>query len=237
MSDIDLDKALDALADYADLVWDATDMQDKDTMAIARTQQELFESGTWVAEWLEQSPPSAKSSNRFDPASRHRFSKWLAWKQEQRGRRAYSGSHVYRFADAAEIAATISNFPLGEIREERVLRPLRWLKKYDYTDRAPEVFALAVEKAGSLDKVNGTIVREALNEYKRERLVISNPSSLPKSVKERVSAALIKARRDRQKLQMTFDEMWDLASTSDEARAELQAALTYISNKVKGAEQ
>ena len=102
MSDIDLDKALDALADYADLVWDATDMQDKDTMAIARTQQELFESGTWVAEWLEQSPPSAKSSNRFDPASRHRFSKWLAWKQEQRGRRAYSGSHVYRFADAAD---------------------------------------------------------------------------------------------------------------------------------------
>ena len=95
----------------------------------------------------------------------------------------------------------------------------------------------AIDKAGAADKVTGSIVREALNEYKRERLVISNPSSLPKSVKERVSAALIKARRDRQKLQMTFDEMWDLASTSDEARAELQAALTYISNKVKGAEQ
>ena len=47
----------------------------------------------------------------------------------------------------------------------------------------------------------------------------------------------VQARRDRQKLQMTFDEMWALASTSDEARAELQAALTYISNKVKGAEQ
>jgi len=42
MSERDLNKALDALADYADLVWDATDMQDKDTMAIARTQQELF---------------------------------------------------------------------------------------------------------------------------------------------------------------------------------------------------
>lgn len=235
MSDIDLDKALDALADYADLVWDATDMQDKDTMAIARTQQELFESQAWVAEWLEQKPPSARSSNRFNPASRNRFAQWLAWKQEQRGRRAYDGRRVYQFADAAEIDSLIRT--TVQIRTERTIRPLRWLKKYDYLDRAPEVMQWAIDKAGAADKVTGSIVREALNEYKRERLVISNPSSLPKSVKERVSAALIKARRDRQKLQMTFDEMWDLASTSDEARAELQAALTYISNKVKGAEQ
>ena len=88
MSDIDLDKALDVLADYADLVWESTDLQDKDTMAVARTQQQLFESGVWVAEWLEQKPPSAKSSNRFDPASLNRFAQWLAWKQEERGRRA-----------------------------------------------------------------------------------------------------------------------------------------------------
>lgn len=235
MSDLNVDKALDVLADYADLVWDATDLQDKDTMAVARTQQELFESRVWVDEWLEQKPPAARSSNRFDPASRNRFAQWLAWKQDQRGRRAYMSSRVYQFADAAQIEALIST--TVEIRTERTIRPLAWLKKYDYLDRAPEVMALAIEKAGSADKVTGTIVREALNDYKRERLVISNPSSLPKSVKARVSAALIKARRDRQKLQTTFDEMWHLASTSEEARAELQAALTYISDKVKGQAQ
>lgn len=235
MSDIDLDKALDVLADYADLVWDATDLQDKDTMAIARTQQELFESGVWVAEWLEQKPPAARSSNRFDPASRNRFAQWLAWKQEERGRRSYTGRRVYQFADAAEISALIGT--TVQLRTERTIRPLAWLKKYDYLDRAPEVMALAIEKAGSADKVTGTIVRDALNEYKRERLVISNPSSLPKAVKARVSAALIRARRDRQTLETTFDEMWDLASTSEEARAELQKALTYISNRVKGVEE
>lgn len=232
MSRINLDKALDQLADYADLVWDSTDMQDKNTMDVARTQQEVFESGVWVAEWLEQKPPSARSSNRFDPASRNRFAQWLAWKQDQRGRRSYSGSQVYRFITAAEIESLIS--PIGEIRSESTIRPMGWLKKYDYLDRAPEVMQLAIDRAGSADKVTGTIVREALNDYKREHLVISNPSSLPKSVKARISNALIKARRDRQKLQITFDEMFALASTSEEARAELQAALTYISNKVKG---
>lgn len=226
-----LDKQLDILADYADLVWSSTDLQDKNTMDVARTQQEIFESKVWVQEWLEQKPIAERKIGRpVDPESRNRFSQWLSWKQEQRGRRSYTGRRVYQLADAAEAEGLIGT--TVQISSERTLRPLSWLKRYKYQDRAPEVWALAVEKAGSEGAVTNTVVREALNEYKRERLIVNNPSSLPKAVKERRSNALLRARRDRQKLQDTFNEMWDLASTSEEARAELQAALTYISDRV-----
>lgn len=226
-----LDKQLDILADYADLVWTATDTQDRNTMDIARTQQEVFESKVWVEEWLEQKPIKPKKYGRpVDPESRNRFSQWLSWKQEQRGRRSYHNSRVYQFANAVEIEGLIST--TVEISSERTLRPFAWLKKYDYQDRAPEVWALAVERAGSEDAVTNTVARDALNEYKRERLNVSNPSSLPKAVKERRSAALIKVRGDAIAIRAKFEEMLNLASTSEEARAEVQDLLDWIKGRV-----
>ena len=217
---MNLDKSLDMLADYADLVWSSTDLQDKNTMDVAHAQQELFESGEWVAEWLEQKPRPQRSSNRFDPASRNRFAQWLAWKQEQRGRRSYAGRRVYQFADAVEVERVVVSKLNGvQIRSEFQLRPLVWLKRYNYLDRAPEVLERAIEKVGSADQITGTAVRAALNEYKSEVITPKGVRQLQKRSKAQMVATAVVGK---------FHELVELAREDQTAADELRRVLGVL---------
>ena len=212
----DINKALQLAGDYADSLTTADDITNRDTMQVAAALDELYESKSWVAEWLEQKPVSAKPrpGRPVDPESRNRFAQWLAWRLEQDGRHPLHGSHTYRLLDGARIVKTIdpSYFDSGEITSESTLRPLKWFLKY-YEARIPDVWAIAVELAGGNPKaVTRAHVKQAVAKYKGEVIT-------PKGVQQLVKVG--KATRLRIRIKSEFTEMVALAQTDAQAKDEL----------------
>lgn len=53
---MNVEQMLDTIADYAEAVEQAGEMEQSRSMAAAAALDRLYESGEWVDEWLEQSP-------------------------------------------------------------------------------------------------------------------------------------------------------------------------------------
>lgn len=209
----DINKVLQLAGDYADSLTTADDITNRDTMQVAAALDELYESKTWVTEWLEQkpAPKSGRAMSRFQADSRNRFAQWLAWRLEQDGRHALHGSHTYRLLDGATIARTL-NFDSGEIQSESTIRPLKWFLRY-YKERIPDVWAIAVHLAGGDPKsVTRGHVKQAVAQYKGEVIT-------PKGVSQLVKVG--KAARLRIRIKSEFAEMVELAKTDQRAKDEL----------------
>ena len=208
-----VNEALKLAGDYADSLTTADDITNRDTMQVAAALVELYESKSWVAEWLEQkpAPKSGRAMSRFQADSRNRFAQWLAWRLEQDGRHPLHGSHTYRLLDGATIARTL-NFGSGEIQSEATIRPLKWFLRY-YKERIPDVWAIAVDLAGGNPaKVTRAHVKDAVRQYKGEVIT-------PKGVQQLVKIG--KATRLRIRIKSEFTEMVELAQTDAKAKAEL----------------
>lgn len=231
LPEFEIDEALKIVGDYADVVWSADDVKNQDTMQVAYAIEALYQNkDVWVAEWLEQKPKptSGRAGNNWSADSRNRFAQWLNWRLEQGDRKTLDGSRVYQFKDCAEIAAQIPenlNFDGVEIQSEFQLRPLRYLKKYEWTDRIPEVIGRAVEIGNG--RLTNKIVRQALNEWKLEHL--GGPKPATNAGKKRRADAIEKARKARLDLERRFDEfVFDAIHGDDGTRDELRALLTHI---------
>ena len=208
-----VNEALKLAGDYADSLTTADDITNRDTMQVAAALDELYESKSWVAEWLEQkpAPKSGRAMSRFQADSRNRFAQWLAWRLEQDGRHPLHGSHTYRLLDGATIARTL-NFGSGEIQSEATIRPLKWFLRY-YKERIPDVWAIAVDLAGGNPaKVTRAHVKDAVRQYKGEVIT-------PRGVQQLVKVG--KATRLRIRIKSEFTEMVELAQTDAKAKAEL----------------
>jgi hypothetical protein len=221
---MDMDTYLKTVGDYADQLAAADRQANKDTMGVAEAMDAMYESREWVSEWLAEKPrPKNGGSNRWQADSRNRFAQWQAWKLEQAGRRSLNGSYAYRLLDGVRIAKAIPNFARGEIRTEKNLRPLKWLLTNRYEDRIPEVWATAVDLAGSADKVTEKHTREALNQWKKAKL--AGPRG-GKSYGALTAAA--KANRLRRNMLDEMAAMYQLACRDERARDEFHALLSDL---------
>lgn len=165
---------LDVIDRYAQHLEAAGQLEQTDTITTGQALVELFEDGSWVEEWLQQKPRPARPSNRWKADSFSRFTQWAMWKAEQTGRRSVVGRHQYRLRDAVgiltDLTEQVSNLTPGQIRDERRLRPLKWMNREGYEDRKGEVWAIALEDAGSVDAITEDVMRSAVNEWKRRHL-------------------------------------------------------------------
>jgi hypothetical protein len=203
------DTLLDVVADYADRLAQSDTLADTGSMAAAKALAELYERREWVDEWLEQKPILEKKAyiggRPPEPDSRNRFTQWLAWKEEQRQRRAIRSSQAYGLFAAWEVRQVLST--TAEITSERVVRPLNWMRKNRYADRIPEVWARAVELAGSTKAVTSAHTRQALADWKRDVLGA-------KGVRSAIRSA--KAERDRARAVAYVRALW---ADGDDAEA------------------
>jgi hypothetical protein len=179
---------LKIVADYADQVAAADELAQHDTMTVAEALEALYEAREWVAEFLEVKPRPKRLSNAWKEDSRYRFSQWVMWSLERDGRTPLVNRRTYQLLDAVEVSRRIPNLNLVQIREERKIRPLNWLKKNGYEDRIPEVWRLAVAAAGSADKVSHRHVSMAVQQWKKEALG-------PRGVKTAIKASKAKTLR------------------------------------------
>jgi hypothetical protein len=196
------EELLDEIADYADQLAESQALADADSMTKAAAIAELYEKREWVDEWLEQKPiPRRKAhvgGRPADPEGRNRFTQWLVWKEQQRRRRALRSTQTYDLLNAYEIDRVISG--AGNNLSVRARRPLNWLRKYKYIDRADEVWKRAVELAGSADLVTSAHTAQALAEWKKDTLGTKGV---------RVAIRTAKAERDRAKAQAYIRTLWD----------------------------
>jgi len=215
---MNLDDYVKTVGDYADQVAAADANANRDTMAVAAAMDEMFQSGAWVAEWLEQRPEPKRPTNRWDPADRNRFVAWTNWKLEQAGRRHPERMQSWRLLEAEHMRKICSQGSnLAGPPTERAYRPLYWLRKNRYENRAPEVWALAVELAGGNPRnVTSAHTREALAEWRRKTFTRKDGS--PKSTRQITAAA--KAHRLRRDAFDEVKEMYRLACIDERAKDE-----------------
>ncbi len=209
-----IEAALKLAADYADVLASAEDASNADTMTVAQRLEALYESGAWVDEWLEQKPKPKRPSNNWTPDSRSRFAQWVAWRLEQAQRRPLNGRYTYQLLDGARIA-TLSQ---AQSRSERTVRPLKWMLRYRFEDRLPEVWSIAVGLAGSESRVTSAHTRAALAEWKARNL-----SRRDVAAARREDAA----RRHRAKAQAAFE-----ALINDGDEAELTKFIDFINARL-----
>lgn len=199
------DELLDTVASYADRLAESDQLADTGSMTTAEALAELYEKREWVDEWLEQKPIREKKAyvggRPPEPDSRNRFAQWLVWKEEQRKRRSLRSTQTYDLLNVHAIAEVISDAGnnLPETATGRTLRTLHWLRKNKYADRIPEVWKRAVELAGTADAVTSAHTRQALNEWKKEKLG-------SKGVKQAVREA--KAERYRRQAQTDVQQLF-----------------------------
>lgn len=194
------EELLDEVAAYADRLADSDKLADKGSMATAEALAELYEKGEWVAEWLEQKPILPKKAyiggRPPEPNSRNRFAQWLVWKEGQRRRRSPQGRTTYQLLNAHEVQSYLRS---AQITSEGTIRPLDWLRKNKYLDRADEVCERAVVLAGSADLVTSAHTKQALAEWKKDVLG-------SQAVKAAIRTA--KAGRDRAKAQTSVQTLF-----------------------------
>lgn len=161
---------LERVAEYADQLAQAATLADQDSLTHAADMANLYESRSWVEEWLTQAPIRERTAyiggRPPEPDSRRRFGQWLAWKLEATGHHKIVSQHTYRLLNAHTVAEVISprgnNLPTSEY----VVRPLDWLRKHKYERFIPDVWDRAVELADG-GTVTSTHTAAALAEWKR----------------------------------------------------------------------
>jgi hypothetical protein len=217
---------LKIVADYADQLATAEELADSDTMTVAAALDELYEARGWVAEWLEQSPrKDGRSGSNFREDSRNRFHHWLVWKLQQEQRRSPKIMTTYRLLDAADVADALK-LTNGEIQHEAKVRPMKWLLKNGYRDRAVEVWKIAVDLAGTADGVQQKHVTEALGLWKKQAL---GPRGVANAIKTS------RAKRQRIKALAEVRALVALAKETSEARDELRHLLNDIETMIVNA--
>jgi len=219
-----LDEYLKVVGDYADQIAQADQAANRDTMAVAEAMDAMYESRAWVAEWLEQKPAPKRPTSRWQADSRNRFAQWQAWRLEQQGRHAITGRHTYRLLNARTIAKAIPNLTTGQIGSEATIRPWAWLLRNRYENRIPEVWAIAVELAGSADKVTAKHTRDALAQWKRKTFVRADGT--PKG--NRAVTAVAKANSLRARMLDEFAELYRLACENEKAQDEFNGLLADL---------
>lgn len=218
-----MNEQLDLIADYADRLAGLDKQATANSMAVAHALDELYESRVWVAEWLEQKPrPKNGGSNRWKEDSRNRFNEWQTWKQQQRGRRPLTGRYAYMLMDGVRVEKRIPNLNSVQIGSEITLRPLKWMLTNKYEDRIPEVWPIAVELAGSPDKVTAAHTREALKQWKSKTFG-KRLDGTPRKSAGAISAAALaagKANRLRRNIIDEIAELYRLACINEKAQDE-----------------
>ena len=164
------DEARKVLAGYEELLSQRRDEQiaseQSELSADAVAAVDVLYQTDWHAEWLEMHPlPKKGHPAAFDPRNRSRFSKWLAWKNEQDKLTAPVSRRVYQLVDAATIRRDFLN--AAQEVPEYTLRPLNWLRANKQGHRIPEVWAAAVDLAGGAENVTWVHTTEAVRQYKK----------------------------------------------------------------------
>lgn len=221
---VDVDGLLDVLADYADAQAERDLEARRHTLAVALATQELYESRAWVAEWLEQKPEPKRPTSRWKPDSINRFQQWQAWSNERRGRRAMASMTTYRMVNAATVASAIPNFPHGKLDSAQPFLAIDWMRKNGYTNRIPEVWTIAVEMAGSVDRVTEHHTREALKQWKHDHLAGRGAARAGRN-----SALHSK----RVKAELAFEDLLYMATKAENGREELQGYLDFVKSKLE----
>jgi hypothetical protein len=230
-----IDEYLKVVGDYADQIAQADQAANRDTMAVAEAMDAMYESREWVAEWLEQKPAPKRPTSRWQADSRNRFAQWQAWRLEQQGRHAITGPYTYRLLNARTIAKAIPNCATGTIGSEATIRPWAWLLRNRYENRIPEVWAIAVELAGSADKVTAKHTREALAEWKRRtfgKRRDGTDRSSRAAVDKAASAAGV-ANRIRAEIMRRLEEMYELTALNPKAMDELDGLFDDLNDWVE----
>lgn len=226
---MNLDEYLKTVGDYADQVAAAERQASQRSMDAARAMDAMFESGEWVAEWLEQKPAPKRPTNKWDPADRNRFIAWQAWKLQQAGRRDVSRVRKWQLMEAARVARSVNGLQI--LQQDKALHPLFWMRKNLYGDRIPEVWAIAVQLAGGdPTKVTTTHTREALAQWKKAKHGTrrdGTPRKTASAINQAANAAGL-AKRRRAELMREISEMYTWASINEKARDEFQGFLSDL---------
>jgi hypothetical protein len=222
---VDRDTLLDLIGSFADQQDRSVHVADQGSMATAEALEALYRDGGWVGEWLEQHPIKegrAYIGGRPPQAdSRNRFSQWLVWTMRERGQHPLQSRHTYQLLNALEVRSSLRQ---AQITSERTLRPLGWLRKQHYLDRAEEVWKLAVELAGGDPAdVTSAHTREAINAWKRDVLGVA-------AVKEAIATS--KAKRDKAKARTAVVVLYEDGDPAAIAEFELWYA-DYQAGRVK----
>lgn len=217
---LDVNALLDVLADYADQQAELDRQAYRNTLAIALAVQELYESKVWVPQWLEQKPPPKVLTSRWNPESVNRFQQWQAWSNEQRGRRPMGSKTTYRMVNVARVFDAIPNsqFVTDKLGEAAPFIALDWMRRNGYLDRIPDVWRIAVQMAGSVDRVTQEHTKAALVQWKHDYLG------------SRVSRVARNSGMEAQRLkaQGAFDELLYRATRAENGREELQKYLDHV---------
>jgi hypothetical protein len=216
---------LKIVADYADQVAAAERRADAD-LSVIRAFDALYESREWVDEWLAESPEPKRRSNNWKPDSKSRFAGWLRWKLEQQGKPVFGWNYTYKNLAAGEVVRRVPTLYHGTKLTERTLRPLTWALKNRYEDRLPEIAAMAVATAGSVDALTSTTARKAVAEWKQEEFGRRRDGT-PRTGTGTNQAAAAAAKANRIRLNMLDEiaELYDLAGRNPKALDEFNGLL------------
>ncbi len=231
MDDKTVEQLLDTVADYAERVDQAGRLEQEGSMAAAFALDELYENGAWVDEWLEQSPPPKTNVRNWQADSRNRFTKWVEWREEQRKRKSVGNRYAYNLMAAAEIARDLKLSP-AQVKTERQLRPLKNLITKKRRDRIPEVWAIAVEIAGTATSVTGDIVLAARKQWEREVLGGNSTGKTP-TAKDRRARQVEAWRRKHLEAVNSLAQLADDALRDKDAWAEFEEAWLEIKQLVR----
>jgi hypothetical protein len=159
-------------AEYADRIAQGEKELDAQSMRVAAALTALYESDVWVAEMMELQPPRKDAVGRPPvPNSRNRFVKWMGERAKKTGHQPLGSVYVYRLIDAhGYFAHGQNNYGWTEY----TLRPLKWLTKNGpkpgetFTGSIPEVERIAINIAGSPDKVTNKVMSQAVAQFKKD---------------------------------------------------------------------
>lgn len=232
MDDKTVEHLLDTVADYAERVDQAGRLEQEGSMAAAFALDELYENGAWVDEWLEQSPkPASSKANNWQADSRNRFTKWVEWREEQRKRKSVGSRYAYNLMAAAEIARDLNLSP-AQVQTEKQLRPLKNLITKKRRDRIPEVWAIAVDIAGTVASVTGDTVLTARRQWEREVLGGNSTGKTP-TAKDRRSRQVEGWHKKRLEAVSRLAQLADDALRDKDAWTEFEEAWLEIKQLVR----
>jgi hypothetical protein len=223
VTEINRERLLDSIAEYAARVEKADNLAQADTISKAEDLAALYDEGSWVEEWQKIKPATKDALGRVDPASRNRFAAWLVWAEDQRGKSAPQTRYTHRLLMTNDLVSVLPGHArLAPGLTEKTVRPLSWLLKAKYEDRIPQVWARAVELADG-----GPVTDKHVQEARREFRATLSPSQ------DRAAVATQRARTHRLKAQSAVEQLWADRDVA-EAEAFKQWFLGFLQDKAAG---
>lgn len=160
--------------EYAEMIERGEKQLDSVSMQKAEALSKLYQSETWVEEAREVQPPKVDAVGRPPvPNSRNRFATWLRERAKHERKPTLTSSYIGKLLRADRLGNYGDRGPRNYGWTERTIRPLSWLETngpkpgQTFVDRIPEVEAIAIDLAGSADKVTNDIMRKAVAQFKK----------------------------------------------------------------------